>query len=69
MEVGVTEVLLSEHEIGIQPGRDAEFFDGPVPVSLQCIGMSQVIMRPRFVWGFLDCVGPEQELIAVELFR
>ena len=67
VEIGVTEVLLSEYEIGIEPGSRAEFFDGPVPVALQGIGMAQVIVRPRFVRGFQHGVGPEQEPVLVEL--
>ena len=49
--------------------RDAEFFDGPVPVVPVGIGMAEVIMRPGFVRGFLNRVGPEREPIAIKLLR
>jgi hypothetical protein len=56
MEVGITEILLGENEIGIKPGGSSKFFDGTVPVALQDIGSSQVIVRPGFIGRFQDGV-------------
>jgi hypothetical protein len=67
MKISIAEVLLSEYKIWIEPGSRAEFFDGPVPVAVQGVGIAQVVMRPRFGRGFEHRVGPEQKSVLVEL--
>ncbi len=67
MKIRIAEVLLSKYKIGIEPGSCAEFFDGPVPVAVQGVGIAQVVMRPRFGRGFEHGIGPEQESVLVEL--
>jgi hypothetical protein len=49
VEIGVTEILLGEKEIGIEPGCRAKFIDRAVPVAVQGIGIAQVVMRPRLI--------------------
>ena len=49
VEIRVAKILLGERIVGVQPGRDAEFFDGPVPVAPQGIGIAEVVMRPGLV--------------------
>ena len=67
MKISVAEVLLGEYEIGIEPGSRAEFFDGPVPVAVQGVGVPEVIVRSGFVRRLEHRVGPEQESVLVEL--
>jgi len=59
MEIGITEVLLGENEIGIESSGNAKFFNCVVPVAVQGVCITQVIMRPRFIGRFLDRVGPK----------
>ena len=67
VEIGVTEILLGEKEIGIEPGCSAEFLNGPVPVVSKSIGIAQIIVWPRLVGRFLDRVGSEQEAVLEKL--
>ena len=52
MKIRITEILLGEEKIGIEPDRRAKFFDGAVPVALKSIGIAQIIVRPGFVRRF-----------------
>src|SRR5207249_1657011 len=66
MEVGVAEIFLSEGIVGIEPGSRAKFFDRPVPVVPERIGMAEIIVRPGFVRRLVNRVGPEQDLVTIE---
>src|SRR5436309_1828961 len=66
VEVGVAKIVLSERIVGIQPGGDAEFFNGLVPIAMHGIGMPEIIVRPGFVRRLVNRVGPEQDLVTIE---
>ena len=63
---GSCEIFLCENVVGIQLSGNAKFVDGSVPLSVQRIGMPQVVVRPRLVGRFFHRVGPERELISIE---
>lgn len=67
MEIGVAEILLRDDEIGIESGCQSKFVDGPVPLVLQRIGSSQVVVRPGLVRRFQDRIRPERKLVPVEV--
>ena len=66
VEISVPEVVARDDEIGIQSSSGPEFLNGPVPITVQGIGVPEIVVGSRFRGRFVDRVRPEQEPILVE---
>lgn len=57
-EIRIAKILLGKDIVRIKGQSHTKFFNRMCPITLYRIGMTQIIMRPGFLWGFLNSIRP-----------